>query len=113
MEYKGYDPDNPDIQNIQNAGNILKKILIILGVILAIYLFSTIFVQLNTKTNKVEPQPTRTTGQDWTVIKSTNIYYSPSFDSDTKGELAVGDIITLPEGVISLECKTISESGLS
>ena len=60
-----------------------------------------------------EPTPTKAIGQEWTVIKSTNIYVSPSFDSDTKGVLAVGDIVTLPVGVTSPECKTISEPGLS
>lgn len=71
------------------------------------------FTKTNSNKNKIQPQPTRTTGQEWTVIKSTNINYSPSFDSEKKGELAVGDIVTLPEGVISPECKTISEPGLS
>jgi hypothetical protein len=60
-----------------------------------------------------EPTATKATGQEWTVTKSTYIYDSPSFDSDTKGELAVGDIVTLPAGVTSPECKTISETGLS
>ena len=106
MEIKGYNPDDPEIQN---TGNGLKKILIILGILLAIYVIFSIF----TGSNENKKQPTKTTGQEWTVTKSTYIYYSPSFDSDTKGELAEGDIVTLPAGVTSPECKTISEPGLS
>ncbi len=106
MELKGFNPDDPDIQS---TGKNLKKILIFLVILLLIYIIFSVF----SETDKKEIQPTRTTGQEWTVTKSTYIYYSPDFDSDTKGELAVGDIVTLPAGVISPECKTISEPGLS
>jgi hypothetical protein len=74
-----------------------------------------IILMLSACTPKSTPEPTATkaTGQEWTVTKSTYIYYSPSFDSDTKGELAAGDIVTLPAGAINPECETISEPGLS
>jgi len=75
----------------------------------------TIILMLTACAPKSTPEPTKTkaAGQEWAVTKSTYIYDSPSFDSDTKGELAVGDIITLPAGVINPECETISEPGLS
>jgi len=80
-----------------------------------IMLAFTIMLMLTACAPKSTPEPTatKTTGQEWTVTKSTYIYDSPSFDSDSKGELAVGDIVTLPSGVTSPECKTISEPGLS
>ncbi|HOZ37572.1 MAG TPA: hypothetical protein PLH64_02370 [Anaerolineaceae bacterium] len=83
----------------------MKKILLALSIML----------MLNACAPQSTPEPavTKTTGQEWTVTKSTYIYDSPSFDSSTKGELAVGDIVMLPAGVTSLECKTISETGLS
>ncbi len=75
----------------------------------------TIILMLTACAPKSTPEPTKTkaAGQEWAVTKSTYIYDSPSFDSGTKGELAVGDIITLPAGVINPECETISEPGLS
>lgn len=110
MEYKEYNTNNTNNTNTTNTtNNTLKKILLIIGILLFIYLISTIFTGLNAH----KKQPAKTSGQEWTVTKSTNIYKSASFDSDTKGELAVGDIVTLPNGVTSPECKTISEPGLS
>jgi hypothetical protein len=112
MDYKDYDMHNPNDQKTNanaNTNNILKKVLLILGILLAIYLISTIFTGINANKEQSVKPPL----QEWTVTKSTYIYHSPSFDSDTKGELAVGDIVTLPIGVTSPECKTISEPGLS
>jgi len=104
MDYKDYDMHNPNDQKTNanaNTNNILKKVLLILGILLAIYLISTIFTGINAN----KEQPVKPPLQEWTVTKSTYIYHSPSFDSDTKGELAVGDIVTLPIGVTSPECK--------
>jgi len=83
----------------------MKKIILVLLV--------TLMLTACAPQSTPEPTATKATEQEWTVTKSTYIYDSPSFDSDIKGELAVGDIVTLPAGVTSPECKTISETGLS
>ena len=90
----------------QKKSNSLKTILIVFGILLAIYAIYTIFS--GTTKNKAQDEK-----QEWGVTKSTYIYVSPDFDSDTKGELRVGDILSLPYGVTSPTCETISEPGLS
>ncbi len=66
MDCKGYDPEDPDIQNKQSTNHILKKISIILGVCPAIYMISTILlkqIQIKTKFNLNQPELLDRSGQ--------------------------------------------------
>lgn len=85
-------------------------------IILAALLFFLVLAKVTSgKTKEVETayKPQLSTQAEWEVTKSTYVYSSPSFDSDSKGMLNVGDILILPPGVSSPECKSISEPGLT
>jgi len=80
---------------------------------LIVMLVCIVLVLIGCSSEKISTPPPTKEPPSWKVIKSTNIYDMPDFDSATKGELKVGDILTLPEGVKTRECKTISEPGLT
>ncbi|MGB4594783.1 MAG: hypothetical protein WBI14_02630 [Anaerolineaceae bacterium] len=51
--------------------------------------------------------------QKWVTTKSTFLYVEPDFDSDTSGELELGDVLELPIGDNYLKCETLSAPGMT
>ncbi len=88
-----------------------KNVKLFLKLMLGLVLFVILIIVIGLSRKKPTSSYIEPT---WTVAQSTGLYANAdSFDANMVGTLKVGDTLTLPSGVSSLTCKTISEPGVT